>query len=141
VFFVVNAKGNKIMDLAAAWNAEFIDEQYKRWKADPASVSRDWRFFFEGFELAASGASETAEGFDEKQLLRQSRVESLIYRYRDLGHLLACLDPLAACPTEHPLLKLEAFSLTPQDLDREFFTRRFAASRHAPLKEIIQALK
>jgi 2-oxoglutarate dehydrogenase E1 component len=141
VFFVVNAKGNKIMDLAAAWNAEFIDEQYKRWKADPASVSRDWRFFFEGFELAASGASETAEGFDEKQLLRQSRVESLIYRYRDLGHLLACLDPLAACPTEHPLLALEAFNLTPQDLDREFFTRRFAASRHAPLKEIIQALK
>ncbi|MGD8882025.1 MAG: 2-oxoglutarate dehydrogenase E1 component [Desulfobacterales bacterium] len=129
------------MDLASAWNAEFIDMQYKRWKADPASVSRDWRFFFEGFELAASTMPEVAEGFDEEQLLRQSRVESLIYRYRDLGHLLACLDPLAACPTAHPLLALEAFNLAPQDLDREFFTRRFAASRHAPLKEIIQALK
>ena len=129
------------MDLAATWNAEFIEVQYKRWKADPTSVSHDWRFFFEGFELAAAGTPEVAEGFDEKQLLRQSRVESLIYRYRDLGHLLACLDPLAACPTEHPLLKLEAFNLTAQDLEREFFTRRFAASRHAPLKEIIQALK
>ena len=129
------------MDLSTAWNAEFIDEQYKRWKADPAGVSRDWRFFFEGFELAASGATEAADGFHEQQLLRQSRVESLIYRYRDLGHLLACLDPLAACPVEHPLLALEAFNLTPQDLDRKFFTRRFAASGHAPLKEIIQALK
>ena len=129
------------MDLAAAWNAEFIEAQYKRWKADPTSVSRDWRFFFEGFELAASTRPEAAEGFDEEQLLRQSRVESLIYRYRDLGHLLACLDPLAACPTEHPLLVLEAFNLSPQDLDRKFFTRRFAASGHAPLKEIVQALK
>jgi 2-oxoglutarate dehydrogenase E1 component len=129
------------MDLAATWNAEFIEEQYKRWKADPASVSSDWRFFFEGFELAASGETEAAESSDEQRLLRQSRVESLIYRYRDLGHLLACLDPLAACPTEHPLLALEAFNLTPQDLDREFFTRRFTASGQALLKEIIQALK
>jgi len=129
------------MDLSTAWNTEFIEEQYKRWQADPTSVSRDWRFFFEGFELAASGAPKTADGFDEEQLLRQSRVESLIYRYRDLGHLLACLDPLTACPTEHPLLTLEAVNLTPQDLDREFFTHRFAASRRAPLKEIIQALK
>ncbi len=129
------------MELSTAWSAEFIDAQYKRWKADPTSVSRDWRFFFEGFELAASATPEVAEGFDEEQLLRQSRVESLIYRYRDLGHLLACLDPLAECPTAHPLLALQAFNLTPQDLDREFFTRRFAASRHAPLKEIIQALE
>ncbi|MGD2037047.1 MAG: 2-oxoglutarate dehydrogenase E1 component [Desulfobacterales bacterium] len=129
------------MDLATAWNAEFMEVQYKRWKADPASVSNDWRFFFEGFELAVSGATGAVEGFDEQQLLGQSRVESLIYRYRDLGHLLACLDPLAACPTEHPLLALDAFNLTPQDLDREFFTRRFAASGKAPLKEIIQALK
>ncbi len=129
------------MDPSTAWNAEFFEAQYERWKADPASVSRDWRFFFEGFELAASGAPKTAEGFDEEQLLRQSRVESLVYGYRNLGHLLACTDPLAACPTEHPLLSLEAFNLTPQDLDREFFTRRFAASRRAPLKEIIQALK
>jgi len=130
-----------IMDLAPTWNAEFIDEQYNRWKADPTSVSSDWRFFFEGFELAGSGAPEAAEGFDGQHLLRQSRVESLIYRYRDLGHLLACLDPLAACPTEHPLLALEAFNLTPQDLDRKFFTRRFAASGRASLKEIVQALK
>ena len=39
------------MDLSTAWNAEFIESQYQRWKADPASVSRDWRFFFEGFDL------------------------------------------------------------------------------------------
>jgi 2-oxoglutarate dehydrogenase E1 component len=68
-------------------------------------------------------------------------VQSLIYRYRDLGHLLACLDPLAACPLDHPLLNLEAFKLTPEYLEREFFTRRFSKSGQAPLREIIQALK
>ncbi|MGD8332709.1 MAG: 2-oxoglutarate dehydrogenase E1 component [Desulfobacterales bacterium] len=129
------------MSLTAAWNAEYIEEQYKRWKMDPTSVSNDWRFFFEGFELAVSGTPQTAEGFDKEQLLRQSRVESLIYRYRDLGHLLACLDPLAACPTSHPLLDLQAFDLTADDLNRKFFTQHLTASGHAPLKEIIQALK
>jgi 2-oxoglutarate dehydrogenase E1 component len=134
-------KGKTKMDLSAAWSAEYIEAQYKRWKADPTGVSKDWRFFFEGFELADSGVPEAAEGLDEQQLLKQSRVESLIYRYRDLGHLLACLDPLVACPTSHPLLDLQAFDLTPEDLERKFFSRRFSATGHAPLKDIIQALK
>jgi 2-oxoglutarate dehydrogenase E1 component len=129
------------MNLAAGWNAEFIEKQYELWKSDPTRVSRDWRYFFQGFELSASGKPDAAQGFDENQLLRQARVEALIYRYRDLGHLLACLDPLVACPTDHPLLTLEAFNLNPDDLDREFFTRRFAKSQRAPLKAIIQSLK
>ena len=107
---MVNAESYIIMDLATAWNAEFMEVQYKRWKADPASVSNDWRFFFEGFELAASGATEAVEGFDEQQLLSQSRVESLIYRYRDLGHLLACLDPLAATTSSRPSPSTSAMS-------------------------------
>jgi len=129
------------MNLTAAWNADFIDSQYKRWKTDPHSLSKEWRFFFEGFDLAASGIKPAAEAVDEYQLRRQARVQALIYRYRDLGHLMACLDPLAACPSDHPLLNLEAFKLTPEDLDREFFASRLAASERVPLREIVQALK
>jgi len=129
------------MNLTATWNADFIDSQYKRWKTDPHSLSKEWRFFFEGFDLAASGIQPAAEAVDEDQLRRQARVQALIYRYRDLGHLMACLDPLAACPSDHPLLNLEAFKLTPEDLDREFFASRLAASKRVPLREIVQALK
>ena len=129
------------MNLTAAWNADYIDAQYERWKSDPQSLSKEWRFFFEGFELAAAGPKASAEGIDEKQLRRQARVQALIYRYRDLGHLMACLDPLAACPTDHPLLNLAAFKLTTHDLDRDFFARRLAASGQLPLREIIQALR
>ncbi|MBW2431418.1 MAG: 2-oxoglutarate dehydrogenase E1 component, partial [Deltaproteobacteria bacterium] len=108
------------MDLSATWNADFIDSQYKRWKAEPEKLSRDWRLFFEGFELAASGSMAAEKFANEDQPQGQSRVQALIYRYRELGHLMACLDPLAACATDHPLLNLEAFNLEPPDLDREF---------------------
>jgi 2-oxoglutarate dehydrogenase E1 component len=73
--------------------------------------------------------------------MRQSRVQALIYRYRDVGHLMACLDPLAACPTDHPLLNLNAFNLTPDDLDRHFYARGFSDSGSVPLRDILAALK
>ena len=43
------------MNLTATWNADYIDAQYKLWKLEPEKLSREWRLFFEGFELAASG--------------------------------------------------------------------------------------
>jgi 2-oxoglutarate dehydrogenase E1 component len=129
------------MDLTTAWNSDYIDAQYQRWKTEPEKLSKDWHFFFEGFELALSTKTATGESVDEHHLMRQARVQALIHRYRDIGHLMACLDPLAACPTDHPLLNLNSFDLTPEDLDLEFFTQRFSKSGKAPLRDIIQALK
>jgi 2-oxoglutarate dehydrogenase E1 component len=126
-----------IMNLSATWNADYIDAQYRLWKTEPEKLSRDWRLFFEGFELAASGRITAQAATDNDQKPQQSRVQALIYRYRDLGHLMACLDPLAACPTDHPLLNLAAFNLAPSDLDREFAF----GSGQAPLRDIIDALK
>jgi 2-oxoglutarate dehydrogenase E1 component len=51
------------------------------------------------------------------------------------------MDPLAECPTDHPLLSLEAFSLTQKDLDIEFYTRRFSRTGRAALRDILQALR
>jgi 2-oxoglutarate dehydrogenase E1 component len=129
------------MDITATWNAEYIEAQYKRWKKAPDTLSRDWRFFFDGFELAISDKTAAVKAVDKDRLERQARVQALIYRYRDLGHLLACLDPLSACPIDHPLLNLEAFNFTPEDLDSEFVAPRFSKSGQAPLRNIIEALK
>ena len=129
------------MALTGAWNTEFIEEQYNLWKSDPTKVSRDWQFFFQGFDLAFARESEVVMVCDEDQVWRQSMVEGLTYRYRDLGHLLACLDPLAACPTEHPLLNLAALGLTDDDMDREFYTRLFLGKNLASLREILAVLK
>jgi len=129
------------MNITATWNADYIDAQYQLWKTEPEKLSREWRLFFEGFELAASGGMTAEYADTEDQLERQARVQALIDRYRDIGHLMACLDPLAACPTDHPLLNLAAFDLAPQDLDRKFSARGLGSSGRMLLREIIHALK
>ncbi len=142
------------MNSFETYHADLIDDQYRRWQQDPQSVSTDWQFFFKGFE-AAGGAGTRMErppeaaaddrppvSADVEDLLRQAKVEALKYRYRDLGHLLACMDPLASCPTDHPLLALEAFGLSTDDLGKTFYTRAFATQGHAAsLKDIVRTLK
>lgn len=108
------------MNLAETWSSEFIDAQYKLWQLDPNSVSKDWQFFFAGFELAAGDDSPAASPVDADHAQQQASVHELIHRYRDIGHLLACLDPLVACPSDHPLLSMQAFGFTPQDLEQIF---------------------
>lgn len=129
------------MDFSLALNADFIDSQYRRWKRDPDSVPSDWKIFFEGFELGGAPEGETAGICDRNEVLRQVRVQDLIHRYRDIGHLLACLDPLAACPTDHPLLNLSAFGLTREDLDRTFYGLAFGGVERKTLREILLDLK
>jgi len=129
------------MNLTTTWNTEYIEAQYERWKAEPDKLSREWRLFFEGFELGAGGRFTTVEAIDAHMQERQPRVQTLVDRYRDLGHLMACLDPLTACPTDHPLLNLQAFNLEPDDLDLEFAAGNFSATGRAPLRDIIKALR
>ncbi len=129
-----------IMNISETLNAAYIDEQYRRWKSDPGSVSRDWQFFFEGFRRGAAAGAPAVE-LDNARLMKQARVQMLIDRYRNIGHLLACLDPLSACPTEHPLLNLAAFGLTLDDLGTEFCTPDLAGVERAPLKDIVALLR
>ncbi|HSO19571.1 MAG TPA: 2-oxoglutarate dehydrogenase E1 component, partial [Desulfosarcina sp.] len=126
------------MNLSETLSADFIDAQYRQWKSDPSSLSDDWHYFFKGFELAGKGG---AAGAEPEWALRQARVGTLVYRYRDIGHLLACMDPLSACPTSHPLLDLDAFGLDGSDLERSFAAPGLIEDDAAPLKEIIGRLK
>ena len=82
------------------YNAQFIEDQYARWRTEPQSVSTDWQHFFKGFDLAEVPAERKAPG--TKTHAQQARVEALTYRYRDIGHLLSCMDPLVACPVGAP---------------------------------------
>jgi 2-oxoglutarate dehydrogenase E1 component len=119
----------------------WIETQYNLWKANPDQLSEEWRAFFAGFDLAASGQGAPA-GTDQVtgDALKHSAVQSLIYRYRDIGHLLACTDPLSPCKMDHPLLALSAFDLDNSDLEKTFHTRRFM-KQTASLKEIVQVLR
>ena len=118
----------------------WIENQYEIWKTEPEQLSEAWRAFFTGFELGGERPVPAAASLSVEEALKHSAVQSLIYRYRDIGHLLACTDPLSPCRIEHPLLSLPAFDLDNSDLDKTFHTRRFMR-RSATLKEIVQVLR
>ena len=101
---------------------QWIEAHYLLWREKPEEVGAEWRAFFYGFEL---GGSEPpgVKCLDPELAFKQSAVLSLIYRYRDIGHLLACTDPLSPCRIDHPLLSLASFGLEPADLDRTFHVK------------------
>ena len=102
------------MKIPETLNIEYLDRQYQSYQADPQSVSREWQVFFQGFDMGLQ--RQAPEPVPARvQEAGSAQVAELIQRYRDIGHLLACMDPLSACPTEHPLLALSAFELKPED--------------------------
>ena len=129
------------MAYSGPFDADTVEAQYLKWKDDPESVTADWRWFFQGFELGY-GREAAGEGVcDEESMRRQSAVEALIHRYRDLGHLVSCLDPLESCPTAHPLLDLKEFGLTEADLPVLFHAPDLDGGNLKPLSEILKILK
>lgn len=115
----------------------WIEEQYFLWKDSPESLPAEWQTFFSGFELGSAQVS----GDQSPQLApKLSAVQMLIHRHRDLGHLLACTDPLSPCSLEHPSLELKAFGLGPEDLETVFQTPDLPFSSGA-LREIRDFLR
>ncbi len=116
---------------------QWIEAQYRLWREAPEQLPAEWRAFFRGFGLGQEGEPTAATALE---CSKQSAVDSLIYRYRDIGHLLACTDPLSPCPTEHPLLSLSAFGLEEADLDRTFHPLRYLKPS-ATLREIVEMMR
>jgi len=123
------------MTIAGNVTPQWLEEQYRLWQEAPEQLSPDWRAFFEGFDLARE-----LPGTDYELALKTSAVDSLVYRYRDLGHRQAWTNPLdEAPPAALPDLDLAAFGLEETDLDRTFRPLRFPGP--APLGEIIATLQ
>ncbi len=73
--------------------------------------------------------------------LFQRQVDMLIYAYRDLGHTLADIDPLAQEPRQQPLLDLKEFGFTEADLDRKVSSKYYLRGETVTLRELIAALR
>jgi 2-oxoglutarate dehydrogenase E1 component len=101
---------------------QWIEAHYLLWREAPEQVGAEWRAFFDGFELGGDALSGK-ECLSPQQALREAAVHALIHRHRDIGHLLACTDPLSPCKIDHPLLSLTAFGLESADLERIFYVR------------------
>jgi 2-oxoglutarate dehydrogenase E1 component len=133
-------------------NADYIDGLFSQYLKDPESVEPSWRYFFEGMELGAEpavdgtaqanghAAPSTAPGASV-DLSAEAKVAELINAYRELGRVLADINPLVPPPSSHPMLQLERFGLSAADLSRTFTAGRLIGLGPAPLSEIIARLK
>jgi 2-oxoglutarate dehydrogenase E1 component len=123
------------MSISGNVSPQWLEEQYQLWKSEPSQVSPDWQAFFEGFDLARQTPAT-----DSDLAAKNSAVDSLIYRYRDLGHLIALTDPLSPEQTEHAELSLAAFGLSEAELEQTFYPMRFP-KQSATLREIVALLR
>ena len=115
------------LDFILRANPDYIEDLFRQYSRDPRSVGADWALFFAGFEL---GQAVGRPGGGSTRPSAVLGVFDLIHSYRELGHLIADLDPLGQNPTEHPLLALAEFGFDRgRSRPRRRSARRSAASR------------
>ena len=130
--------------IATRANLDLIEQNYRRWQEDPASVDSGWSAFFEGFELGnlpqKNGAAAHAPARTREGPL-QTRVDGLVYAYRILGHTIARVNPLAEKRPENPLLTLRELGFGEKDLDLRVQSKFFLDNREMTLREMIAQLE
>src|SRR5437867_730937 len=117
-------------DEIARANPEYVDALYREYLRDPTAVDERWALVFAGFDLALRDGARAG-----------GSVAELVHAYRELGHLVADLDPLGGSPREHPLLRLSELGFTERDLDRVVDWAPFKGGARGPLRELIAALR
>jgi 2-oxoglutarate dehydrogenase E1 component len=132
------------ISLGARANLDLIDQNYERWRQDPASVDSSWAAFFEGFELGnlpqKNGAAVAAPRAVTRESPLQTRIDGLVFAYRTLGHTIARINPLAERRPENPLLTLRELGFAEKDLDLRVRSKFFADGEEMTLREMIARL-
>ena len=131
---------------ATRGNLDLIEENYRLWQQDPASVDSSWGAFFEGFELGdtpernGAAAAATAPRAAVRESPLQTRIDGLVYAYRTLGHTIARVNPLAEERPENPLLTLRELGFSEKDLDLKVSSKFFQDDKKMTLREMIARL-
>ena len=127
-------------------NADYIERLYQQYQTDPRSVEAHWQAFFAGFE--AGGGKSISTGVQTALPAGTEPpgglgVESadLVHSYRELGHLVANLDPLGTHRTTHPLLELSEFRLSLNDLERSCGNGGFLGPVDGTIRDLLAKLR
>jgi 2-oxoglutarate dehydrogenase E1 component len=117
------------MDEIARTNPEYVEALYREYLRDPASVDERWAMVFAGYDLA-----RRADGGGGPE------IADLVHSYRELGHLVADLDPLGGSRRDHPLLRLSELGFSERDLDRVVDWAPFKGGSRGPMRDLVAAL-
>ena len=74
-------------------NTQYIESLYRQWQQDPTAVGQAWDDYFRRTE-SSPAQRPPAQAPTSNMAYRQSRVDSLLWAYRDVGYLYAHLNPL-----------------------------------------------
>ena len=143
-------------------NSTYIEDIYESYLDDPLSVDANWREVFDELPSVSDSPEERHSIIREQMKhaakapkcftppegavhndAKQVKVLQLIGAYRNRGHEIANLDPLALVKTEQ-VKELDPFyhELTGSDLDANFNVGSFAAGNETMvLKDLIASLK
>jgi 2-oxoglutarate dehydrogenase E1 component len=116
-------------------NASYVEAVYEHYCRDPRAVDPAWAAVFA--ELDRGAAAPAAPHRPAEPTIG---VFDLIHSYRELGHLIADLDPLGHNQRDHPLLALSEFGFHERDLDCVVDCSRFRGAQRATLRELIALL-
>ena len=123
-------------DILNRANADYVDALYEQYQRDPDSVDQGWRAYFAGFEDGGGNQGKCAESTPGAL-----GVHDLVHSYRELGHFQATLDPLGKPRPAHPLLDLQLFGMTDDDLDRFVGKGDFHGETDGTLRDLLAKLQ
>jgi 2-oxoglutarate dehydrogenase E1 component len=121
-------------------NLAYIEELENQYKKDPKVLEPTWRSFFDGLCLNGMKSQEILGGISLNELEFEHKVMKLIEGYRELGYLIADVDPLERGVQRHPLLELSCFGLKEEDLDKKCRVAQTLGLEPVPLRAVIQWL-
>jgi 2-oxoglutarate dehydrogenase E1 component len=131
--------------MAIEQNIELLETAYAAYLQDPASVSSDWRLFFEQMDHAAPTPTQTTTSTPQPPtpaLTGDIRVYHLIQAYRTFGHLKVHINPIEAHPHAEPReLNLLRLGFTTSELGQNFPTFGILPTTTATLQQIIETLE
>ena len=130
----------------------FVEELYKDFVNNSASVDPELKKFFEGFDFAVSQQAQATTGTANvstpvssaaapANLDKEFAVYQLIRAYRKRGHLISDTNPVRKRKDRHANLDLAHFGLSEADLEKEFTAGIFCGIQKTKLKDIVAHLK
>ena len=126
----------------------FVEQQYRMFRADAASVDPDLRRFFEGFDFAVTHAIGSFDSDTKTQAPSSSDISwrkelgayRMILGYRNKGHLIARTNPIRPRKDRGANLDLGFFGLDESDLDKPFHAGNLIGLGTVSLREILAHL-
>ncbi len=135
-------------DSINAWNPEYLEAEFVRFKADPSGVPSDLASFFRGFELALSGEGPQvggaagaggSGGAGGSQL--DLKVFALVQAYRSMGHAFAKIDPLGRNPARYASLEPSFHGISEAELGAATSIAVIPGKSSATVREVLAFLE